>query len=28
MHRPDVDKYLDELENEYRSMVDVLSGKD
>jgi len=28
MHRPDFDKYLDELENEYKSMVDVLSNKD
>jgi len=28
MHRPDFDKYLDELENEYKSMTDVLSNKD
>jgi len=27
MHRPDFDRYLDELENEYKSMVDVLSNK-
>jgi len=28
MHRPDFDKYLDELEHEYKSMLDVLSNKD
>jgi hypothetical protein len=28
MHRPDFDKYLDELENEYKSMIDVLSNKE